>query len=152
MQDGKLSSEKSHQMLNSWLNSLSWPWDPVSQLSKLWQSTLLDACSPQVSRTPGTFLELFTMLLINSNTKESFSNTSTNTTHTSALAPMMPTTFLSFLETTTPVNKPFSATALKLQAILSLQNEQQLNESDLRNQISFYTSTSALYYLFMHRC
>jgi hypothetical protein len=64
---------------------------------------------------------------------------------------MMPTTFLNFLETATPVNKPFSATALKLQVIPS-QNEQQLNESDLRNQILFYTNTNALYYLFIHKC
>ena len=116
MPDGKLSSEKSPQMPNSWLNSLLWPWDPASQLSKLWESTHSDACSPQDSKTPGTSLEPFTTQLLSSVIKELFNPTWTSTIHTSALAPKMPTTFLNFLETTMQANKPFSATALKLQA------------------------------------
>jgi len=103
-------------MPNSWLNSLLWPWDPASQLSKLWESTHSDACSPQDSKTPGTSLEPFTTQLLSSVIKELFNPTWTSTIHTSALAPKMPTTFLNFLETTMQANKPFSATALKLQA------------------------------------
>ena len=119
MPDGKLSSEKSPQMLNSWLNSLSWPWDPASQLSKLWESTHSDACSPQDSKTPGTSLEPFTTQLLNSTIKELFKPTWTSTIHTSAPAPKMPTTFLNFSETATQANKPFLATAQKLQAMPS---------------------------------
>jgi len=80
---------------------------------------LSDACSPQVSLMPGTFLEHSTMPLLNLDTKALFNHMLINITHTSAPAPMMPTTYHNFSETTTPNNKQFLATALKLPAKLS---------------------------------
>ena len=83
---------------------------------------------------PGTFSELFTTQLPNSDTNQQSKAMSTNITHTSAHAPMMPTTSPNFSETATPANKQFLATVLKLQAILSAaaeqyQIDQNLNET-----------------------
>ena len=111
---GKLSSVRSHQMLNSWSNSPSWQWDQVSLPIKFWQLTPSDACSPLDSRTPGTSLEHFTMPLLNSDTHPQSNPMLTNTTHTSAHAPMMPTTFLLYWEDPTHLLKPSWVTAQKL--------------------------------------
>ena len=111
---GKLSSVRSHQMLNSWSNSPSWQWDQVSLPIKFWQLTHLDACSPQDSRMPGTSSEQFTMPLLNLDTHPQSNPMLTNTTHMSVHAPMMPTTSLLYWEDPTHQLKPSWVTAQKL--------------------------------------
>ena len=123
MLDGKLSSEKSPLTLSSWLNSLSWPWDPVSRHSKLWQSTHSDACLLQALKMLGTSLELFTTQLLSLDCKGQCRPTWINTIHTYAPALMMPTISPNCLEIAAPASKPFLATALKQQAMLSVAAE-----------------------------
>ena len=82
----------------------------------------------------GTFLEHFTMLLLNSDNKVPSNPTLISTTHMFALALMMPTIFLNFLETATPLNKPFSVTALKLQAMLFLLDLNELKKNYINKQ------------------
>jgi hypothetical protein len=67
-----------------------------------------------------------------------------NITHTSAPAPMMPTTFHNFSETATLHNKQFLATALKLQAMLS-PNE----ASEPKSFENFYTTST---FIFQYVC
>jgi len=92
-QDGKLSSEKYLQTLNFWSNLLSWALDLIYKLPKLWESTLLDACSLQDSKMLGISLVLFTMQLLNLATNQQFNHTLINTILTSAPAQMMQITY-----------------------------------------------------------
>ena len=78
------------------------------------------------------------MLLLNSDTKVPSNPTLISTTHMFALAPMMPTIFLNFLETATPHNKPFSVTALKLQAMLFHLDLNELKKISQTNTINIH--------------
>ena len=148
MLDGKLSSEKSPLTLSSWLNSLSWPWDPVSRHSKLWQSTHSDACLLQVLKMLGTSLVLFITQLLSSNYKGQSRPTWINTIHTYAPAPMMPTTSPNYLEITAPASKPFLATALKQQAMLSAAAEQNpIDQSFVKTHSNLAENISCLIFL-----
>ena len=131
---GKLSSVRSHQMLNSWSNSPSWQWDQVSLPIKFWQSTHLDACSPQDSKMPGTSSEQCTIYSLNLDTNPQSKPMLTNTTHMSAHAPMMPTTFLLYWEDPTHQLKPSWVTAQKLhQMPYLLENFDKSNRTNTSN-------------------
>ena len=165
MQAGKHSLEKSLQTLCLQSNLLSWQWDPASQLIKLWESIHSDACSHQGLRMLGIFLELLTMPQLSLDTNNKLVTSVTLTIHMSAHAQMMLTIFHNFLETLILLIKQSSATALKLQAMLSQphpENDDQIWEIRHikpfnlvwinKNRINWKGFILIMNYLFIYRC